>query len=305
MGCAAPSFSPSASPSVFPSPSPSASPSPSPTASPVPLPVGADGRLTILLLGSDRRAAKPGILTDAMLVISVDAATGRACAASLPRDLVLVPLPDGGTFEAKLNGLYQWAREHPDREPQGAFEYLERTVGDLLGLEVDAHVMIGFEGVRRAIDALGGVDVVLDLEVRDPFYQRSGGRVGVVFPKGVNHLDGELALVFARTRKGDNDFERERRQQQLIAAVAAKVADGGLPTIVELLPVLRDTVQTDLAPELAPGLLALVSRIDLAAVERTVLGPRRYADAAYGPWGYGISPKVDAMRAWVAAHCGG
>lgn len=270
----------------------------------MPLPVGSDGRLTVLLLGSDQRAAKPGIRTDAMLVVSIEVASGRACAASLPRDLVLVPLPGGGTFKAKLNGLYEWAREHPDQAPGGAFAYLERTVGELLGLEVDAHVLIGFEGVRRTIDAIGGVDVVLEREVRDPYYQRSGGRVGVVFPKGSNHLDGELALVFARTRKGDNDFERERRQQQLLLAVAAKVADGGLPMIVQILPVLRETVRTDLPVEAVAELLALVSRVDLASIDRAVLGPRRYADAAYGPWGYGISPKVDVMRDWVGGHCG-
>src|ERR1700730_6982117 len=89
--------------------------SPEPGASPfaTPLPPGADpvlgtdGRLTILLLGSDYRPAHPGNRTDAIMVVSVDPVSGAAAAFSIPRDAVEFPLPGGGRFNEKVNALYQ------------------------------------------------------------------------------------------------------------------------------------------------------------------------------------------------------
>ena len=112
-----PSPSPLALPSVGPSASASAQPSAAATADPL---LGTDGRLTVLLLGSDYRPAHPGNRTDAMMVVSVDPTTGRSGAFSVPRDIVDFPLPGRGSLRGRVNGLYQylqatdepWRREH-------------------------------------------------------------------------------------------------------------------------------------------------------------------------------------------------
>ena len=101
--------SPSSSPSLLPSVGPSASASAQPSAANVADPLlGTDGRLTVLLLGSDYRPAHPGNRTDAIMVVSVDPTTGKTAAFSVPRDTCGFPLPSGGRFGNKINALYQY-----------------------------------------------------------------------------------------------------------------------------------------------------------------------------------------------------
>src|SRR4051794_33682328 len=107
-----PSASPLGSaPALPPEPTlePSASPAPTPTPGPPgadPL-LGTDGRLTVLLLGSDYRPAHPGNRTDAIMVVSTDPTTGRTAGFSVPRDTIDFPLPKSGVYHAKINALYQ------------------------------------------------------------------------------------------------------------------------------------------------------------------------------------------------------
>ncbi|OGN88386.1 MAG: hypothetical protein A2X23_05330 [Chloroflexi bacterium GWC2_73_18] len=237
-----------------------------------------------------------------MMVVSIDPG-GSVTAVGLPRDLVLVPLSDGTTWQEKLNALLAWADKHPQEAPEGGFAYLEREIGWLLGLEIDGYVFSGFEGVRRVVDALGGVDIVLDKPVDDPYYWIDATHRGIHFPAGPNHFDGRTALIFARTRKGDNDFDRMRRQQQLVRAVVREAVEAGPEVVTRLLPVVAETLKTDLSLEQGLALYELVARLDETRVESAVLGPRKYASAAYGPWGYGLRPDLEAIRAYVARTC--
>src|SRR4051795_8974347 len=129
LGCQAQATTtdpPSTQVSVVPTPAPSlATPDPTPTGSPIPTPgptaspsaspvapgadplLGTDGRLTVLLLGSDYRPAHPGNRTDAIMVVSTDPTTGRTAGFSVPRDTVDFPLPKSGVYHAKVNALYQ------------------------------------------------------------------------------------------------------------------------------------------------------------------------------------------------------
>ena len=108
---------PSVAPSPSPQPTPSATPTTSPTTTPVPTPspsptpepvslVGEDGRFTLLVLGSDYRRGHAGNRTDTIMVVSIDPTDGATTVASIPRDTVAFPLPGGGRFSAKVNGLY-------------------------------------------------------------------------------------------------------------------------------------------------------------------------------------------------------
>jgi len=288
---------PSASPSPTPSPSPS--PSPSPTPSPTPAGpdrlLGTDGRFTILLLGSDYRPAHPGNRTDVIMVASVDPTTGATAVVSIPRDTARFPLPGGGVYPPKVNGLYQ---SYISRYGVDAGRRIKQTVGAALGVEIDSFAVVGFEGVRQLINAVGGVDVVLKKTVHDPDYWVSSRVRGVTFPAGRNHLSGDRALIFARTRKGDNDFERARRQQLLVAAAVAKVRSRGLAVLPTLLRLGRTWIKTDLPLAEAPRIWDLMSRAKVSSAKTAVLGPRTYAVSIGGT---SFALRLNVVRALIDA----
>ena len=246
--------------------------------------LGRDGRLTLLLLGSDERAGFPGVRTDAMIVVSVEPRSGAVSVVSLPRDVAHFPLPGGRTHRGKLNTLYA-SYLAATREPAEAGRRTREAMERALRVEIDAYVLARFDSLIRLVDAVGGVEVRLEREVTGPS--------GVLFPAGVNRLDGPRALAFARTRKGDSDFERARRQQILLLALARKIRGGGAASLPGLVAVARRDLETDLRVDSPLALFAIASRADLGAVRRTVLGPSRYAEPIGGT-SYRL--KLDAVR---------
>ena len=280
-----------------PTPHPSASPLPSPTpVSPEADPIlGADGRLTVLLLGSDYRPAHPGNRTDAILVVSVDPSSGAAAAFSIPRDTVEFPLPQKGAYGPKVNGLYQYLQSTTGHGGRA----MKAAIARAYGLEVDNYVFIGFEGFKRLISAIGGVDVTLKKAYYDPYYWVNGRTQGWGLPAGKSHLTSNQALIFARSRKGDNDFERARRQQLLILAVVDKVRRQGIDKLPRLLGIASDTVRTDLPLEHAADIFKAIAATDISSVDRVVFGPRTYAD---GRGGSSFAPNLKVQRTWIAKH---
>jgi LCP family protein required for cell wall assembly len=293
LGTPSPTASPSASPSPSPTPLPTVGPSPEPSPSPDAI-LGADGRFTILLLGSDYRPAHPGNRTDTIMIVSVDPISGAVAAASIPRDTVNFPLPDGGVFTGRLNALYQSLIARLGRTAAGA--EMKRTVGAALQLEIDSYAVVGFAGVRRLVDAVGGVDVRLAKAYYDPFYWVTAHKQGVTFPAGTSHLNGERALIFARTRKGDNDFERARRQQLLVAGALAAVRERGLERLPALIAAGRNVVGTDLSLTSGPEIYAIVTKAHLADAAGVVFGPRKWAKAVGATT---FSLRLAEVRAWV------
>lgn len=297
---AAPTASPTPSPS--PSPSPSPTPTPPPSASPTPAapigpdPVlGSDGRLTVLLLGSDARASHSGNRTDVIMVVSLNPTTGAVAAASIPRDTAGFPTSSKGTYGPKINGLYQ-SMIGRIGQPKAAAE-MKRIIGAGIGVEIDNYAVVGFEGVRQLVNAVGGVSVVLPRAVSDPYYWVTSRKRGVFFPAGTNHLSGDRALILARTRKGDNDFERARRQQLLVAGAVNAVRDRGLANLTRLLPIASRFVKTDLPLKAAPILFDIVSSAKLSEAEKVVFGPTKWAT---GGSGTSFTLKLNVVRAWTA-----
>jgi len=271
------------------------SPSPSPTPRGADPLLGTDGRLTVLLLGSDYRPAKPGNRTDAIIVVSVDPTTGQSAAFSIPRDTVNFPLPKSGTYRPKVNALLS----HLEQTTSDGYASMKQAVGRAFNLEVDRYVFIGFAGVRELVRAVGGVDVTLDKAYYDPYYWVTSRKRGWGLPKGTSHLSGNEALIFARSRKGDNDFGRARRQQLLIMAALDKARAVGLAKVPELVAIAEKTVRTDLPLDRATDLHALFSTVDLSKTRRTVFGPRTYAT---GTSIGAFALKLDVCRNWIAKN---
>ncbi len=301
VAVASPTASPTPSPTPTPTSTPTASPTRQPSPSPSPAPIGpdpvlgSDGRLTILLLGSDYRPSHSGNRTDVIMVVSLDPNTGAVAAASIPRDTVGFPTSSKQTYRAKINGLYQSLIARIGK-PKAARE-MKRIIGDGIAVEIDSYAVIGFEGVRQLVNAVGGVDVVLSKSVSDPYYWVTPRSRGVYFPAGRNHLSGDRALIFARTRKGDNDFERARRQQLLVAGAVDAVRKRGLANLPKLLAVAGRFVYTDLPIKSAPLLFDAVSGAKVGDAAKVVFGPTKWAS---GSAGGSFSLRLPVIREWTA-----
>ena len=287
-------------PPLPPTPSPAASATPVPSDSPPPAGVdsllGTDGRLTLLLMGTDYRPAHPGNRTDAMMVVSIDPTTGKSAGFSVPRDVAAFPLPKSGTYAPKVNGLYQYL----DGKMGDGGKGMKQAFSRAFGIEIDHYALIGFTGVIKLIRNVGGVDVTLAERYYDPFYWVNSHHRGWGLPAGKSHLSAEDALIFARSRKGDSDFQRAKRQQQLVMAAVAKVRKRGLGELPKLLNISKETVRTDLPIDRAAELFALYSTVDLAKVDRAVFGPKKFAVKSGGGTDYKLV--LDLCKQWIAHH---
>jgi LCP family protein required for cell wall assembly len=278
------------------SPDPSSSPAPTPTppppgADPV---LGTDGRLTVLLLGSDYRPSSPGNRTDGIMIVSVDPTTGKSAGFSIPRDVSNFPLPTKGTYAPKINGLYPYLESHGGK----AGARMKQAVGRAFGIEVDSYVFMGFNGVKAFVRAVGGVDVTLDKPYYDPFYWVNSHHQGWGLPAGKSHLNDDQALIFARSRKGDSDFGRARRQQQLVLAALAKVRK--MPAeIPHLVRIANRFVRTDVPLDRADDMFRLLSAVDLSHVDRAVFGPKTFAAKAAGT-NYVL--RLSVCKSWINRH---
>ncbi|MFN8621748.1 MAG: LCP family protein [Chloroflexota bacterium] len=332
-----PSVAPSASPCAVPpsaAASPPAAPSPGPSASPAPvdpcprpaaLDLGEDGRLTVLVLGTDYRDGLGGERTDAIIVMSLDPVTHRMVAASIPRDTSFFPRANGHTSgELRVNGLYDRYRDdalpHDQVDPK-AIARFQRDVAAALGIEIDYHILTRFGGFTNLVDALGGIHVDIPATIVDDFIAQTGA----LFPQATDYpLKGDKdctdrkpchnPLLYARSRHGtvgdgyNSDFERSRRQQHLIVSAMQGALAAGFTDdqVADLLRVVGHYAWTDLplTVEAAREAMALSEGVTLADTDSIVFGPRRWAYEDSTTPDYSFRLRVDDVRAWMASHLG-
>ncbi len=255
--------------------------------------LGKDGRFTVLLLGADARGTGLGGRTDAMMVASVDPLTRKAAIVSIPRDIVQFPISATRRFAGKVNALYQSL----PAATRGTT--LRGIVGRALGIEIDAYVIVGFTAFRRLVAKVGGLDVTLAKRYYDPYYWVNRHRKGWGLSAGRHHLSSFNALIFARSRKGDNDYGRARRQQQLVMSAVTKVRTLGPGVMAALVAAGRGYYKTDLPMADRALIFAMVARADLSHVNRTVFGPTVYASWRYGA-GYVLN--LARCKAWIRTY---
>lgn len=210
-------------------------------------PVLSQPTLNILLLGTDARPedTEP-TRTDAMVLVRIARDSGRVSMLSIPRDL-WVSYASGG--EGRINGAY--AAGEKRYGPGGGAAVAKSTVGRLLGLKVDHFVLINFQGFETLIDRLGGIKIDVPEPIHDPAYPTDDyGTIEVRFDAGPQLMDGERALIYARTRHADSDFGRNQRQQLVLMAIFNRIRERGLlqqlTSLDDYTGALRGYVQTDL-----------------------------------------------------------
>jgi len=207
-----------------------------------------DGRTNILLLGMrGQNVPGGGLLADSIIVLSLKKDENKVAMLSIPRDLyVKVP---GSDSHSKINSVYAYGEEKGGK----GLEQMSQIVGDVTGLKIHYAVAINFIGFKQLIDAVGGIDVYLET----PFYEThqfvEGNECGGEFtlPAGLNHLDGEKALCYARARDNTSDFDRSKRQQLMIKALKDKLMSLGTLTDFSKLGAILDAVGENLKTNMA------------------------------------------------------
>ena len=245
---------------------------PTPTLAPTAEPWQGEDRITILLMGIDRRPGEPFISrTDSMMLLSYDPVTNKAAILSVPRDLYVV-IPDHG--RDRINTAFVYGSR--GNNPAGGAALAMETVTYNLGVPIDHYILVDFSAVIQTVDGLGGVDVDVPFEIYDPTYpDMNYGYDPLRIPAGIQHLDGETALKYARTRHVDNDFGRAQRQQQLLFAVRDKVLEMGVTNMLRQIPFfynqMQEGVRTDLSIEELIQLARKVSGIPDENIQTAVL----------------------------------
>jgi LCP family protein required for cell wall assembly len=246
-------------------------------ATPAAEPETAQSRINFLLTGIDSSEHRDHALTDTLLVVSVDPASGKVSMVSFPRDIAWFKLSNGKTYRGKINSLMTYAQAHPDEFPDGGLPTLVKELGHLLGVPIHYYAAVDLAGFSTMIDRVGGVTIKNETVINDPSYGGwTDGRIGFRLAKGTHTLDGPTALAYVRSRRtvGDNDFGRARRQQQLLVALQRKLTDPAMiPHLPGILSDAEDTVRTNFPSERLSEMLEIGQRLDEAQIERVVLGP--------------------------------
>jgi len=250
------------------------------------LPEDDSNRINILLLGA-RGLDDPGegkFLSDAIILVSIKKGdpnkeqSGQVALISLPRDIY--SLIWCGEDKKKINFAYAY----------GGLDCAKKTISYITNQHIDYAVGANFKALEETIDALEGIDVYLNEpfeenfqwadegqeENENWFIKDFDGEERWVFhvPEGKNHLDGKTALYYARSRYSTDDFDRMKRQQQVLMAIKEKSLSLGILLnpikVYNLLDILGKNFRTDMSLGKIKDLISLSSDIDIKNIKRKV-----------------------------------
>lgn len=202
-----------------------------------------ENRRNFLLLGirGEDDLEHGGLLTDTIMVVSIDMENKKAALISVPRDLYL-KIP-GTQRKEKINAAYSFGEEKLEG---GGIELSKRTVEFVTGLFIDNVISFDFAAFKEIVDKFGGIDIYLDKEFSENKQWGNDFYVG----SGWQHLNGDIALYYARSRFSTNDFDRARRQQQILLSVKNKALKLGFLTnpfkVNSILEILQNRIKTDI-----------------------------------------------------------
>ena len=203
----------------------------------------------VLLLGSDTALDTGDTRTDTMIIVSISHDRKTASMISIPRD-VYVYIP-GWTMNRVNTAL---ARGSAVAYPSGGVGLLKQTILYNFGIPIHYHARVDFAGFQEVVDAIGGLEIGVSCQLTDwrlkspnlnPQVEENWEQF--TLEPGVYHMDGDLALWYARSRLTTNDFDRGRRQQQLLRGMLNQAVELNLVTQVPALwDAFQNTVETDM-----------------------------------------------------------
>lgn len=248
---------------------------------------------TMLIVGVDEREAdvQAGVRSDTLMLLRIHPQQGSVSLLSIPRD---TRVDVRGRGPSKINAAYAYGYQRPQdlfdgdvtQQESGmalAAETVDRfTQLSVNGVPIDYITQVNFAGFANLIDALGGITIDVPKRIVDASYPTDDyGTMRVEFDQGLQRLNGERALIYARTRHADNDFGRNLRQLQVVYAVLSELQSRGIigwgALFLDAPSVLGGTVKTT-TPLADPAVFATLAwsalRLDLDAVVAYQVSPK-------------------------------
>ncbi len=239
------------------------------------------GHTNILLLGVAGTNKEGGNLTDSIMVVSIDPQGPSVSFLSFPRDLFI----SSSVGNHKINEIYARARSKAiaplvkkgvlsmnelsektiKKVEKKGLNVAKKAISDFTGIPIHYGVIVNFDVFQETVDELGGLDIYVPKDIEDPFYP--DGKYGFetfTIRRGPQHLNGATALKYARSRKTSSDFDRARRQQDIILAIRDKAANKDLLTDMDKLKSFYTLFQKNVTMDL--------SLVEIVALAKTAVG---------------------------------
>jgi polyisoprenyl-teichoic acid--peptidoglycan teichoic acid transferase len=279
-----------------------------------------DGYYNILLLGADSGEGRDSMRFDSISVVSVNATTGAVIITGIPRDMPHFPFAPGPMADKYPNGHEGYANPtcgwgsginqlrtevevcqdgnllYPDAVANGSEPGIEATkdaVEGIMGIEIPYYVFIDMHGFASLVDALGGVDITVEQRLPKgggPTYPGQPAEDWAIgwIEAGPQHMDGDTAQWYARSRYTTNDFDRMKRQRQLQEAILAQATpENVLARFQEVVAAGTALTETDLPQGLiTPTLLDLALKARELPVTTIELTPEGGISETDPDWGY-------------------
>ncbi len=224
---------------------------PQPLFTPTPVPIIPAGELpdeqvNILLLGQDDYEER-NFRTDVIILLSINPKHETVTLISFPRDLY-VAIP--GFWSNRINTAWSL----------GGWDLLKQVFETNFGIVPDYYMMVHFDGFKAVVDSLDGIDVEITQTLSDSCHMDPSG--WCTFEPGVMHMDGQTALWYSRSRMTSSDFDRNRRTQDVIVAMAKKAMSRNMIIkIPELYGHYREYIDTDMPLSAVMKLMPMASKL--------------------------------------------
>lgn len=301
----------------------------------------------ILLLGYGGAGHDGPYLTDSIMDVHIDPKTKNIFLISVPRDIwVKIPTTTSGGQYSKINAAYAIGLDdtnYPNKPNEykgddGGGRLSEAMVSQVTGTPVEYFAGIDFNGFKKTIDALGGVDVNVETtfddfaypveDIKDTSCGRSADDIQaftatvsaeqqiwdyfpcrythVHFSAGITHMDGATALTYARSRhsaQDGSDFGRAKRQRNLLIAVKQKVLSVGfISHMMGFMNSLGDDVRTDLTPNDLTTLVSDASTLQTYQIHMLALTDQNYLVDTVSSDGQDILAPEIGIDNWADVH---
>ena len=218
----------------------------------------------ILLLGGDSRSSEQYDRTDSIIILSVNRQSGALKMTSVMRD-TWVSFP-GRESKGKINAANVY----------GGPELAMATVNASFGTQIEDYALVNMTGLVKVVDALDGVDIEItsaELKYLNEYARGFADTIGYegetqLAGAGMAHLNGLLALSYARIRYADSDYQRAMRQQTVLLALAKKASALSAPELLKLVPRLLGMTDTNLSMGEAMALATLCAGRDMDEIQQ-------------------------------------
>jgi LCP family protein required for cell wall assembly len=215
-----------------------------------------------------------GKLTDAIMVLSVNAKHTQVSMISLPRDIVDIPMGNGAVWTGKINSIAYFRGEAA----------MKRAISATIAQPINYYIEVNMEDFGRLVNAVGGIDVIVPQSIYDP-------SIGFSIQAGRRHLDGNAALSYARSRHTTSDWDRDARQQLILTAIIRKLVDPKTKVNIPELYRGLHTLQTDMAASDIAAFIQVARLSAKAKIVGQVMAPPYFAGFT------GIEPGTS--RGWI------